>query len=232
VQEIASGGFASANEVEQLRARASAEKADIEGARANYATKQMEVNDCILRAPFDGDVVARFVDPGAYVRPGEPVLAVADRNTMIIVADAPESDFTAVAPDTVVEIGIEAVGAKFRAPISRRTPMADPGTRTVRFEIDVDRGAEQLPVGATARLAIPVGKPAKAAQLPIQAATLREHRASVFVVENGVAHERQLAVVGQSAGQLYVDPSLAGAHVVLEGRSLLADGDKVQAAQE
>lgn len=231
VQEIASGGFASANEVEQLRARASAEKADIEGARAKFATKQMEVNDCILRAPFDGDIVARFVDPGAYVRPGEPVLAVADRSTMFIVADAPENDFTVVAPDTVVDVAIEAVHAKFRAPISRRTPMADAGTRTVRFEIDVDQGAAHLPVGATARLAIPVGQPVKAAKLPVQAATLREHKASVFVVENGVAHERQLAVMGQRAGELYLDPSLAGAHVVLEGRSLLSDGDKVRAAQ-
>jgi RND family efflux transporter MFP subunit len=232
VQEIASGGFASANEVEQLRARATAEKADIAGARASYATKQMEVNDCILRAPFDGDVVARFVDPGAYVRPGDPVLAIADRSTMLILADAPENDFTVVAPDTPVDIVIEAVHATFRAPISRRTPMADPGTRTVRFEIDLRNQAGPLPVGATARLAIPVGQPVEAAQLPVQAATLRQHEANVFVVENGVAHERQVGLIGQRAGELYVDPSLAGAHVVLEGRSLLSDGDRVEAVQK
>ena len=30
----------------------------------------LEVNDCVLRAPFDGEIAARSVDPGAFVRPG------------------------------------------------------------------------------------------------------------------------------------------------------------------
>jgi RND family efflux transporter MFP subunit len=229
VQAIASGGFASVNEVEQLRAKAASERADIESVRANLATKQMAVNDCILRAPFDGDVVERFVDPGAYIRPGEAVLSVADRAVMLVVADAPEDDFSIVAPGTPVDITIDAVHAQLRAPISRRTPKADPATRTVRFEIDVRDHGRDLPVGATARLAIVVGAPERAALVPVQAATLREHKATVFVVVDGIAHEQQLAVLGQRAGQLYVEPRLVGATVVLEGRSLLDDGDLVQA---
>ncbi len=31
---------------------------------------RLEVSDCVLRAPFDGEVATRTVDPGAFVRPG------------------------------------------------------------------------------------------------------------------------------------------------------------------
>ncbi|HEX6838627.1 MAG TPA: efflux RND transporter periplasmic adaptor subunit, partial [Polyangia bacterium] len=93
-KEMQQGGFASENELEQLSAKSAAEKAEAESMRASLVSRSLEVDDCILRAPFNGEVADRFVDPGAYVRPGNPVVTVIDRNEVRIVADAPEADFT------------------------------------------------------------------------------------------------------------------------------------------
>lgn len=235
VREVAAGGFASQNEVEQLQARAASEKASMEGIRASLLTKQIEVSDCILRAPFDGDVLQRFVDPGAYVRPGEPIMTVADRSTIRVTGDAPEDDFIAVAPGTPVEIEIAALKRKLQAKITRRTPGTDHSTRTVHFEIDVADAERAIPVGATALLRVPVGKPEPATALPSHATTVKQDTASLFVVEDSVAHQKEVKVVGYRAGVLYVAPDAlpAGSEVVASGRSLLNDGDHVQArAQE
>ena len=115
--------------------------------RASLVSRSLEVDDCVLRAPFSGEIADRFVDPGAYVRPGNPVVTVIDRNQVRIVADAPESDFTVVAPGTPVKIRIEATGDKLDAVISRRAPAADDATRTVHFEVDIPNSTHVLPVG-------------------------------------------------------------------------------------
>jgi RND family efflux transporter MFP subunit len=231
-KELTAGGFASANEVEQLSAKSAAEKAEVESLRASLVSRSLEVDDCILRAPFNGEIADRFYDPGAYVRPGNPVVTVLDRSVVRISADAPESDFAIVAPGTQVTIEIEATGAKTKAPISRRAPAADENTRTVHFEIDVANPSRSLPAGTTARLTIEVGQPQPAASIPLRAATLRGDKATLFIVSDGVAKRIVVPVLGEQAGTLYVAPTLAaGTPVVVEGRALLDDNDRVTAKE-
>ncbi len=229
-KEMQQGGFASANELEQLDAKSAAEKAEAESMRASLVSRSLEVDDCILRAPFNGEIADRFVDPGAYVRPGNPVVTVIDRTEVRIVADAPEADFTVVSPGTAVKMEVEATGAKLQATISRRAPAADDATRTVHFEIDVANANHALPVGSTARLTIDVGEPQPATEVPLRAATVRGETATVFAVAGDVAKSEVYRVFGESGGTLYLDPKLkSGTPIVVEGRALLDDGDKVDA---
>jgi membrane fusion protein (multidrug efflux system) len=231
-QEMQAGGFASANELEQLTAKSAAAKAEAESLRASLTSRSLEVNDCVLRAPFAGEVAERYVDPGAYVRPGNPVVSVVDRNQVRITADAPESDFASVAPETPIKIEVEAIGAKLKAKVSRRAPAADEATRTVHFEIDLPNADHALPVGATARLTIEVGEPKPATEVPLRAATVRGDKATVFRVDGGVAKREVVPVLGEAGGSLFVDPKLkAGAFIVVEGRALLDDGDRVTAKE-
>jgi membrane fusion protein, multidrug efflux system len=231
-KEMQQGGFASANELEQLTAKSAAEKAEAESMRASLVSRSLEVDDCILRAPFAGEVSERFVDPGAYLRPGNPVATVIDRNQVRIVADAPESDFTIVAPGTPIRIEVEATGKKLDGVISRRAPAADDVTRTVHFEIDVPNANHVLPVGSTARLTIDVGEPQPAAEIPLRAATVRGEKATLFTVQGDVAKSEVLKILGEAGGTLFVEPKLKpGTAVVVEGRALLDDGDKVAAKE-
>ncbi|HEY2749473.1 MAG TPA: efflux RND transporter periplasmic adaptor subunit [Polyangia bacterium] len=231
-KEMQEGGFASKNELEQLAARSASEEAEAESMRASLVSRSLEVDDCVMRAPFNGEVAERFVDPGAYVRPGNPVVSVIDRSRVRVVADAPESDFKIVDVGTQVRIDVESTGDKLEAAVSRRAPAADESTRTVHFEIDLANADHKLPVGSTARLGIDVGKPVPAIELPLSAATIRGSKATVFVVESGVAHRKVLTVLGEAAGSLFVAPSVAaGSAIVVEGRALLDDGDKVSAKE-
>ncbi len=232
VHEMAEQNFASKNEAEQLNARATAAAAEVESLRAALQSRTLEVDDCVLRAPFTGEVAERYADPGSYARPGKPIVSVIDRSIVRVTADAPEGDFAVVAPGTPVAIEVVATGAKLSAKISRRAPAADESTRTVHFEIDLPNADRALPTGTTAQLTIEVGTPQPATLIPLRAATQRGPKATLFTVDGGVAHRRVLPVVGERGGTLYVDPALAaGSLVVTEGRALLDDGDPV-AAQE
>jgi hypothetical protein len=158
------------------------------------------------------------------------VLTVLDRALVRVVGDAPESDFAVVAPGTEVAIEVQATGAKKVAKISRRAPGADDSTRTVHFEMDLPNADRALPAGTTARLTLAVGEPRPASAVPLRAATLRGDKATLFVVAGGVARRVEMPVVGELGGTLYVAPTLAaGSAVVVEGRALLDDGDRVAA---
>jgi membrane fusion protein, multidrug efflux system len=227
-QGLLDGGFVSPNEAEQKTAQSASQLAELEATKAKLASSALEVSDCILRAPFDGEVSRRVIDPGAFVRPGTTIITVVDRATIRMTADAPEIDFDVVAPATKVTLHVFATNKDLPAIIARRAPAADLTTRTVHFEIDVPDPNRQIPVGTTGEVRIDVGEPVPAMEVPLYAATLRGPKATVFVIEGDVAHSKTLAVKGESGGRLYLDPVLgANAQVVTEGRALLEEGDKV-----
>jgi membrane fusion protein, multidrug efflux system len=218
----------SANEAEQVSAQSASESAQLQAGKAQLARSSLEVNDCVLRAPFDGEVATRDIDPGAFVRPGMALVSVVDRSVVRVTADAPEVDFAVVEPGTKVKMHLLATRQDVVGVIARRSPSADSGTRTIHFEIDVPNAARTLPVGTTAELTIDVGQPLPASAIPLSAAAVRSGKVTLFVVEGDTAHVRVVPLLGEREGVLYLDPTLKpGTEVVLEGRALLQDGDKV-----
>src|SRR5437763_12521849 len=105
--------------------------------QAKMVGTSLGVNDCILRAPVDGEVSRRLADPGAFVKPGNAVASIVDRSTVRVTADVPEGDFSIVSPQTPVKIKLLATGDELSGVIARRSPAASASTRTVRFEIDL-----------------------------------------------------------------------------------------------
>jgi len=233
VQGLLDGGFVSANEAEQKTAQSQAEEAQLLATRAKLLGSSLEVNDCVLRAPFAGEIATRSIDPGAFVRPGSAIVSVVDRSTVRVVADAPELDFGVVAPGREVNVHVLSTGRDLLATIARRAPAAELATRTVHFELDIDDADRSLPVGTTAELRIEVGEPQAATEIPIYAAVVRGNKAQVFVIDAGRAKKRTVLVEGERAGRLFLAAELsAGTKVVTQGRALLEDNDRVTALLE
>jgi RND family efflux transporter MFP subunit len=227
------GGYIAANEVDLNSAQSNSERARVAAERSTLVDAQLSVSDCVLRAPFDGDIGERWVDPGAFVRPGEAVVSVVDRTVVRLVVDVPESDFSAVAPKNDVEIRILSLNQTVHAPIARRSPEADPSTRTIHIEIDLPDPEHRIPVNTTAEILVGVGQPVQATKIPLIGADLNGEKAKLFTVDDSIAHDHTLPVLGEVAGDLFIDPKLLapGAEVVLEGRAALRDKDKVVAKE-
>ena len=230
VGSLLGGGFVSPDEVEQKQAESDSKQAQVLSLQAQMMGASLQVSDCVLRAPFDGEIADRSMDPGAYVRPGSSIVTEIDRSTIRLVADVPEDDFADVAPGAVVAIHVLATNQDLPGKVARRAPSADPSTRTVHLEVDLPNQGRSIPVNTTAELRLDVGQPVEAAQIPLAAATVRGEKATVFVIENDVAHQKSFRMLGEREGALFLDPSLKpGTPVVTQGRSALAEGDKVQA---
>lgn len=232
MQSLLDGGFIDPNTVQQNQAQSVSEEAQLAAQRAKLTAQTLEVNDCILRAPFDGEVATRIIDPGAFVRPGNSIVSVVDRNTVRMTFDVPESDFEGVSVGTPVNIHVIATDKTISGSISRRSPSADPDTRTVHVECDLADPNREIPVNTTGEARIEVGQPIHATAVPLYAASITGTKAALFVVNDGVAHKSNFPVLGERGSDLFLDTSLkAGTLVVTEGRTALSNGEHVAPTQ-
>jgi len=230
LNQLLAGKYVSENEAEMTQAESASEEAKLAEEKAKLQKFNLDVNDCILRAPFDGEVATRTIDPGAFVRPGTSIVSVVDRNTVRMTIDVPESDFDLVAPGTSVNVHVVATGKDIAAKISRRAPSADPSTRTVHVEIDIDDPKRQIPVNTTGEVSLEVGQPVPATEVPLISATMTGKKAAIWTVEGDVAHKTTFHVLGEEGDNIFVGTALKpGTLVVTEGQFVLDDGDKVEA---
>ena len=233
-QQLLGGGFVSENTAEKQLASSTAEAAQLESEKARLTKSSLSVSDCVLRAPFDGEVAQRYMDPGAFVRPGQAIVSVVDRAIVRMTADAPETDFEVLAPSTPTKIHVLATDREVSATISRRAPSADSGTRTIHFEIDIPDPARQIPVNTTGEVTIGVGESQSATRIPIYAASVLGQKATLFRVEGDTARAATLPILGEDGGSLYFSPDdlPAGTPVVTEGRAQLSEGDRVTVGEK
>jgi membrane fusion protein, multidrug efflux system len=233
-RSLLDGGFIAPNQVEQTTAQSSAESAHLLETRARLLGSSLEVHDCVLKAPFDGEVATRTMDPGAFARPGAAIVSIVDRNTVRVTVDTPEKDFDIVPVGTPVRVRMLSTRNDVEGKVSRRAPRADPRTRTIHIEMDLPDPRRAFPTGTTALVQVDVGNPVPATKIPLYAATQHERKARLFVVEDGVARVHEIAVLGERGGDLYFDPKHlpANASIVTEGRALLSDGEAVRTKAE
>jgi RND family efflux transporter MFP subunit len=228
ISSLLDGKYVSENEVDIKNADAASKEAQLAALQAQMINSTLQVDDCVLRSPFDGEIAERQSDPGVFVRPGSSIATIIDRHMVRITADVPEDDFTNVAPGNDVRVHLLSTNRDLTAKISRRAPSADPDTRTVHIELDLDDPARSIPVWTTAELSLDVGTAVPATAIPLVAAAVHGSKTTLFVVKDGVAHATRAKLIGERTGTFFLDPSLpAGSLVVTEGRGLLNDGDRV-----
>ncbi len=92
-----------------------AAKADVELAKSRVAEAEAAVHNakrdmelCSVQAPFDGAVVRRWLDPGAMVMPGQPVVSMFDPSTLRVDANIEEKYLNRVRIGDDVDIEIDA----------------------------------------------------------------------------------------------------------------------------
>jgi membrane fusion protein, macrolide-specific efflux system len=117
-------------EADRLRAQASLEQVELQGARDRLSYTQ-------IRSPIRGIVLARNVQPGEMVTPGvasvatgNPLLVVAQIEKLLVRTELNQIDVARIKPQDKVEIGVDALpGKKFEGSIYRIAAMAQKSER-------------------------------------------------------------------------------------------------------
>jgi RND family efflux transporter MFP subunit len=84
---------------------------------ATVARLQAELDKGTVRAPFSGSVTTRFVDPGAYVAPGAPIVTIVDLGRLRVQAEIGEFDTARVALGAKVTLRAEGYTPAWRGTV-------------------------------------------------------------------------------------------------------------------
>lgn len=126
-----------------------------------------------ITAPFDGVVARRFVDPGAFVAPGAPLLTVDRRGALRATATVPAAAVQAVQPGDRITVLVDGVAHEARV---EGTARAGAGTYTVNAILPNTDGA--IAGGTAATLRLPAGE-RRALLVPTAAITRQGDLATV-----------------------------------------------------
>ncbi|NIA10420.1 MAG: efflux RND transporter periplasmic adaptor subunit, partial [Nitrospiraceae bacterium] len=139
---------------------------DIASSRVSRAEIALEValtnlKDTQLRAPFDGIITKRFVDPGnrVYTMPPTVLMTLMDISHVKIVSDVPEKEMPRLHVAAPAFLKFDAFpGKTFQEKITRIYPDVDPVTRNFTVEINLDNPGGKIKAGMFAHVKIRVRK--------------------------------------------------------------------------
>ncbi len=78
-----------------------------------------------IRAPQDGVVAKKFINPGDFAASGQPLFSLYDPSSLYVIANLEETRLKGVRPGQGVDVWVDALGGrKLRGRVSRLTPAA------------------------------------------------------------------------------------------------------------
>ena len=211
---------------EQLQALA----AGLESLRARRSQLRSQRSNYRLKAPFEGTVTARTVDPGDQAAPGRMLIRVSSLRNMRLAFGVPEEDRPAVKTKRTVHFSLN--GTSHEAAIDRIHPALD-DAGLARAEVDLPAGVT-VPPGAEIPVSVTLPALESTVTIPAGALAGRNQKPSVYVVINGKAKARAVTVFGRdNDDRVAVSGIEPDAEVVITpylGWTRLADGMPVTEA--
>lgn len=184
-------------------------------AQAAVAAARVSQKDAIVRAPYDGRVVAKMINPGDLASPGTPFLTVEQQGLFWTDLVLPERYIQAIKLGMEVKVVVPALNnQEITGEVGQIVPSADARSRSFQIKVGMPPGLD-LKSGMFARVSIPLGG-SGTLLVPKTAIVVEGQLTGVFVVDDndiarfrlvrtGKTYGEQVEVVsGLNAGQKYV----------------------------
>ena len=230
-------------EADSLEARLGRQREEELVAERRLAVWSQQLEDTIIRAPFDGVVTTKDAQPGEMISPVTAgggftrtgIGTVVDMSSLEIEVDVNESYINRVRAGQAVEAVLDAYPDwTIPARVIAIVPTADRDRATVRVRIGFEsldpKILPEMGVKVAFREEVQEQASRRAVFIPREALRKDEGRDVVFIV-SGERVERRAVTVGVDAGgeeALVLAGVAAGERVVVEAPADLVDGDEVE----
>ncbi len=233
-------------QADSLKARIALARQQVAVAQSQVNARHTDLNDMVVRAPFDGVAISKDAQPGEMISPVSAgggftrtgICTIVDMSSLEIEVDVNEGYINRVHSAQPVEAVLDAYPDwRIPAHVITTVPTADRQKATVRVRIGFDRLDPRILPDMGVKVSFLAEQRREssggAAQVrllvPKSAVRSSEGGDVVFVVKDERA-ERRAVKVGQTDGdQVQVVAGLnAGERVVVDGPAKLTDGERVK----
>ena len=144
------------SQFDMIAARYKGAKAGLAAAETAVAMGQKALHDSVVRAPFDGLIVKRFVNEGEYasVMPATPLVSIEEIDPVDLRIQVPSTDMAQVAVGDPVHVRLPATGQELELRLTRVVAASDPRTRTFTAIVEIPNSDHSLRSGLYAEVTL------------------------------------------------------------------------------
>jgi membrane fusion protein, multidrug efflux system len=190
--------------------------------RVKLSRKELELAKNILRAPFDGLVLAKYKAQGEWISPGVAVCLLGSVNDLIVKVAVDENLVPFVHPGLKLSITLPPLSKQLTGRLINRIPVADPKSKTFQIIIAIPY-FEGVIQNMSARVDVPVSANTTLKMIPRGAMVRFNGKEFVYTVKEGKATILPINIVAMDGEYLGVDnPNIVpGMPIVVDGNERL-----------
>ena len=224
-----------------LQAHLAQQKLDVVVADRQVAGWQQQMDDMIIRAPFDGVITTKDAQPGEMISPVSAgggftrtgIGTIVDMGSLEIEIDVNESYINRVEPGQPVEATLDAYPDwKIPCKVIAIIPTADRDKSTVKVRVGFDRLDPRILPDMSVKVAFRdsgITAAARTVIVPKNSVLNRDGRDVVFVVQNDRAERRAVTVTDTQNDDSVLSAGVsAGEKIVVNAPANLQDGMAVK----
>jgi RND family efflux transporter MFP subunit len=205
--------------------------AERDQAAADVAYNDAQLQNTYIRAPFTGTVVRKMAEVGESVAPIPPgvnistasgaIVALADLDTLEVEVDVAEANVASLSEGQLAEVVVEAFpNRKYRASLRQVTPTADRTRATVMVKVTILNKDVNLKPEMSAKVTfLEAAAPDRAGErvllVPESAVVVGKSGSSVFVVVDGKAEAKPVALGARRQDRVIVAQGLSGGEAII-----------------
>jgi RND family efflux transporter MFP subunit len=200
-----------------------------QNARVAVDQSRRNVNDSVVRAPFDGEIAERRANVGEYVTPQRAIVTLVRTNPLRIELQIPQERIPFVQRGQQVDLHVDAFPDRtFHGTISYISAAVRADTRSLVAEAVVPNDDHVLRPGIFTTARLHLNRTQDAVVVPPTAILTEAGTSRAFVIENGRIEERVVTVAERNPNEIVIDSGLhPNDRVATSNLDRLGDGARV-----
>lgn len=180
----------------------------------------------VLRSPFDGTVLEKFLDEGNFVNPSQKVVTIANLNKVYVTVSLTAEELSFVKLGQAVTINAPG-GIEKEGKVGKVLPTVDPVSKKIKVKILIPNEENELISGMFADVLF---KDAQAksptVSIPFKSIVFEQNIPYVYIVKNNKAVKLNVTL-GKTAGSKVeiIDGLSQGDKIITTGAKIVQDGD-------
>ena len=203
-------------------------------ARAAAKSSELSLEECKLKAPFNGTVSEVLAEKGVQVNPGTPILKLVDLSTIEVTIPVPEGEIGTIKIGQQALIDVPALNiTDIEASVALKGVTAASPSHTYKCTLTPKKRQTKLYPGMVCKVRLSEVSDSLRIRIPASSVEMDSNGKFVWVVKDGVVGRNYVTISGYQDQGVVVSSGLEpGDKVIVKGAAKVSTGMKVNSVEQ
>ena len=202
--------------------------AALESAKADIMRLELDIDNTVIKAPFDGVLNTRYVEMGDYVAPGDDVAMIADLDPLVVRAHVTEKQISQLSVGQLAQVKL-LNNRQYQGELRYIASIGSDATNTFKIEVVIENKNSQLLAGLSSELSIALEQVQAIKISPALLALDEQGNIGVKSVIDGIVQFTSINIIKSEADGIWLSGLGDKADIITLGQGFVRAGDSVEA---